>query len=171
VWVVKCDRDGKVLAQITFPGRHPGVAVSNEGAIAVVYNRENFPKQDICVAGMDGKLRETWRLDSLMADNMGVGLARIVAGVPDGFAVACSSKEPVLLRISEQGKLLWEESIPLPENAISVPAIETLLAGKGNYYLNGLIGFMPVYNQDPNGRRVFDKRADRDDVMVARIRE
>jgi hypothetical protein len=171
VWVVKCDKDGKVLAKTTFPGRHPGVAVSNEEAIAVVYNRENFPKQDICAVGLDGKLHETWRLNGLVTDNIGVGLARIVAGVPDGFAVACGSKGPVLLRISEKGKLLWEESIPLPENAISVTIVETVLAGKGDYYLNGHIGFMPVYNQDPNGTRTFDTKADRDDVMVARIRE
>lgn len=171
VWVVRCDKEGKVLEQKSFPGRHPSVAISTKGTIAVAYNRQDFPKQDIRVVGLDSKLRETWRVDSLLSDDIGVGLTCTVAGVPDGFAVASGGGNPILGRIGEKGKVAWKISVPLPENAISAPAVETVLSNRGRYIVGSIVGYMPTISEDPNGRHVIDSDCDQDDILVAKVKE
>ena len=55
-WIIKCDRDGNILKETILEGRHPIVTVNGD-ITAVVFNKADFPQQDISVVGLDKELK------------------------------------------------------------------------------------------------------------------
>lgn len=171
VWLVKCSSDGQVLTETVFAGRHPELAVSKDGGIAVVYNRADFPKQDICVIGFNDKLQKTWEIESLLKDQLGVGIFKIVAD-SHGFVIAGSQfGDPCLYKIDTNGNRLWEKKIDIPSSIRSVMTLEALLANNNIYYITGPAELKFKMAIDPNGQPIIDRTRDDSDILIARIEE
>ncbi|AQT69984.1 hypothetical protein STSP2_03185 [Anaerohalosphaera lusitana] len=84
--LIKCDKDGKILKEVNFKGRHAAVGMSSTGDYAVCHNRGQFMNFKMRVRGYDSDLNLKWD-DVELYDGMGLGMYLMADG-GDGFAVA-----------------------------------------------------------------------------------
>jgi hypothetical protein len=191
VWILKCDKEGKVLAETVLQGRHPAIAVAKERIVAVVYNRADFPKEDICVVGLDDRLNAVWKVESLSTEQVGVGIFNIaaaskggfvVAGVKSGLAVEMAGSRllisplppdskfdlPWVWKIDKNGNITWEVEI---DSDVSVSMVSGLLATDDGCIISGPANLEPAVSYDPNGQVVIDRSHDDTDIFVAAVVE
>ena len=57
---------------------------------AVVFNKENFPQQDMAVVGLDGEMKTLWRIDSLFGKADGMGMLATIVNKQGNFVLAGS---------------------------------------------------------------------------------
>ena len=191
VWILKCDKEGKVLAETVLQGRHPAIAAGKEGIVAVVYNRANFPEEDICVVGLDDRLNAVWKVESLSTEQVGGGIFNIAAGSKGGFVVAGSKMDvpvvmagwtllipplapdskiglPWIWKIDKNGNIIWELEL---DTGLSLGMVYGLLATDDGCIITGSADLEVAALYDPNGQVVIDRSHDDTDIFVASVAE
>jgi hypothetical protein len=166
-WIVKCDRDGNILKEITFDnGRHPTVTVSDDIA-AVVFNKENFPQQDISVLGLDSGLKTVWRIDSLFGKTGGLGMLTTIVDKQGNFILAGSKFDSTSIwKISKKGKIHEEIEIKDAEHCVR---FDSLLQTPGGYIVAGFTSKMSEMPRTPDGQRDKDVQWDNMDILVVEV--
>ncbi len=160
-WIVKCDPNGNIMSETIFNGRHPSVT-TNGDVTAVVFNKENFPQQDIAVVGLDGELKTIWRIDSLFGKAEGLGMLRTIVNKRGNFVLAGDKFLAAgLWEISKEGRILGEFEI---EGVKEWAQLEQTPAG---YLVAGSIINMP--NLTADGKVAKGTHWDNMDILVAEV--
>jgi hypothetical protein len=165
-WIIKCDPNGNILSETTFDGRHPTVTIN--GAIAaVVFNKENFPQQDMAVVGLDGDLKTLWRIDSLFGKAGGLGMLRTIVNKQGNFVLAGNKfLAAELWKISKDGNVLGEIAI---EDANFCVQFDSLLQTPAGYLVAGAVSNMSEMPRTADGKRDETKQWDISDILVAEV--
>jgi len=160
VWVFKCDSNGRILAETTFEGRGPEIAVTKNKQCAVVYNTVTFPEHRISVRGLDDKLNSIWKVEGLSQTARGTSAYKIAADGNDNFIVAgCEFGVPRLWKINSKGIQLWEHKV---DTAFRVLGLDSLLVTESRYVISGPAQTRP----DPNSQPATISRDDSDIVLA-----
>jgi hypothetical protein len=157
VWIIKCDPNGNILGETTFEGRHPTVTIN--GAItAVVFNKENFPQQDVAIVGLDGDLKTIWRIDSLFGKADGLGMLRTIVNKQGNFVLAGNKfGAAALWEISKDGNRLGEIGIKGAEYCV---LFNSLLQTPAGYLVAGAGSNMSEMPRTADGKRDETKQWD-----------
>jgi hypothetical protein len=168
VWIVKCGKTGNILAETSFPGRHPTIAMTRNGHYAVSYNVADFPAGDMYITGLDEKLDKIWEIKSI-DKNPGSGIYRIAVDSRGNFVVAGSKFGKLWLwKISDKGAVVWDAPV---NNQNDVVQVESLLVNGCDYVLaGGAIKQSPV-PRDENNKRKEDVQWDINDILVSKVTE
>jgi hypothetical protein len=165
-WIIKCDRDGNILNETTFNGRHPTVTVNGD-VTAVVFNKADFPQQDISVVGLDEKLKTIWKIDSLFGKTGGTGMLRAIANKQGDFVLAGNkSLAAEIWKVSKDGNILGELEI---KDANLCVQFESLLQTKTGYLVAGHVPKMSKMPRTADGQRDKGAQWDNMDIMVAEV--
>jgi hypothetical protein len=165
-WIIKCDHDGNIMNETTFDGRHPGVMVSGD-VTAVVFNKENFPQQNMAVVGLDGELKTLWRIDSLFGKTGGLGMLTTIVDKQGNFVLGGDKFMAVSIwKISKKGDMLEEIEI---EDANKCIRFDSLLQTPTGYLFAGSISKPSKMPRTPNGQWNKEVQWDNMDILVAEV--
>jgi hypothetical protein len=165
VWIVKCDPNGNILRETTFEGRHPNVVVNGD-ITAVIFNKENFPQQDMAVVGLDGDLKTLWRIDSLFGKAGGLGMLRAIVNKEGNFVLAGNKFGAAgLWEISKDGKIKGEIEIEGAEQCVQLELLQTA----AGYLVAGHTPNMSKMPRTTNGQRDKSVQWDNTDILVAEV--
>lgn len=164
-WIVKCDTKGKILKETIFEGRHPSVIINGDIA-AVVFNKEDFPQQDIGVAGLDKKLKTRWRIDSLFGKRDGLGMLATIVNKKGNFVLAGSKFGAAgLWEISKEGKIIKEYEIESSEFGAQLGLMQT----SNGYIICGFSSNMSKIPLTADGKAAKGVHWDSADIQIAEI--
>jgi hypothetical protein len=165
VWIIKCDRDGNILKETTFEGRHPTV-IGNGDITAVVFNKENFPQQDMAVVGLNGELETLWRIDSLFGKTGGLGMLTTIVDKQGNFVLAGNKFLAARIwKVGKDGDILGEIEIEGAEYCVQFELLQTPTG-----YL--VAGHAPTMSKTPltaDGKVAKGKKWDSMDILVAEV--
>jgi hypothetical protein len=165
-WIIKCDPNGNILGETTFSGRHPSV-ILNGDVVAVVFNKENFPQQDISVTGFDINLKTIWHIDSLFGKVGGLGMLRTIVDKQGNFVLAGNKfNAAALWEVSKDGKILKEVEI---KDANFCPEFESLLQTPTGYLVAGHSPTMSKIPIAADGKIIKDAQWDDMDILVIEV--
>jgi hypothetical protein len=171
IWIIKCDRQGNVISEATFEGRHPTIDITKDGICAVSFNKASFPKVDLQIMGLDIKLNKIWGPQALY-EGQGVGIYNIKTDIADNFIITGSKfMEVWLWKYDREGNEIW--SIPV-RTRMSVPLIDLLITTEDEYILAGAGTDLAIAleNYDPNQKkRGPDEHRDNMDIFIAKVAE
>lgn len=169
IWIIKCDRQGNVISEATFEGRHPTIAITEGGICAVSFNKASFPKVDLQVMGLDEKLNKIWGPQALYK-GQGVGMYNIKTDSTGNFIIAGSKfMEVWLWKYDRKGNEIW--SIPV-RTQMAAPLIHLLITTENEYILagSGMDLALALENYDPNQKkRGPDEHRDNMDIFIAKV--
>jgi hypothetical protein len=165
-WIIKCDPNGTIIGETTFDGRHPTV-IGNGDITAVVFNKENFPQQDIAVVGLDKKLKTIWRIDSLFGKTGGTGMLRTIVNEQGNFVLAGNkSLAAEIWKVSKDGNVMGELEI---KDANMCVQFESLLQTPTGYLVAGHVPKMSKMPRTADGQRDKGAQWDNMDILVAEV--
>ncbi|MHC4643755.1 MAG: hypothetical protein ACYS32_19095 [Planctomycetota bacterium] len=171
IWIIKCDRQGNVISEATFEGRHPTIAITKDGICAVSFNKASFPKVDLQIMGLDEKLNKIWGPQALY-EGQGVGIYNIKTDSADNFIIAGSKfMEVGLWKYNRKGNEIW--SIPV-RTQMSVPLIHLLITTENEYILAGagVDLALALENYDPNQKKPGpNEHRDNMDIFITKVVE
>jgi hypothetical protein len=165
-WIIKCDPNGNILSETIFDGRHPSVT-TNGDVTAVVFNKENFPQQDMAVVGLDGELKTLWRIDSLFGKTNGTGMLKTIVNKQGDFVIAGNkSLAAEIWKVGKDGKIIGELEV---KDANLCVQFESLLQTPTGYLVagNGLtMSKMPL---TADGKVAKGTKWDSMDILVTEV--
>jgi hypothetical protein len=164
-WIIKCDKNGGIVSETTFEGRHPTVAVN--GITTVVTNRADFPQQDMAVVGLDGELKTLWQIESLFGKTGGGGLFRIIVNQQGDFVLAGNKFLTARLWIiDKKGRCLRECEI---EDAKHCVIFDCLFETPEGFLIAGGVPHMSALTSSSEGK--FEQGIQRDNmnILVAEV--
>jgi len=171
IWIIKCDRQGNVISEATFEGRHPTIAITKDGICAVSFNKASFPKVDLQIMGLDEKLNKIWGPHTLY-EGQGVGIYNIKTDGAGNFIIAGSKfMEVWLWKYDRKGNEIW--SIPV-RTQMAAPLIHLLITTENEYILagSGMDLALAIENYDPNQKKPEpDEHRDNMDIFIAKVNE
>jgi len=169
-WIIKCSPDGNILNEITFEGRHPSV-VSSGNVTAVIFNKENFPQQDIAVIGLDNNLKVLWRIESLYGKAGGANMMTAIVNQKGNFVLGGDIVEPLsassttgLWEINKEGKIL--SAVEIEDNNSNL--LFQCLEMPNGYIVAGSFTNMSKM-LTPEGKIVKGVERDSMDIFVAKV--
>jgi hypothetical protein len=164
-WIVKCDPNGNILSETIFDGRHPSVTINGD-VTAVVFNKENFPQQDMAVVGLDGELKTLWRIDSLFGKADGLGVLATIVNKQGNFVLAGGKFQAAgLWEISKEGKILKEFEIEGVEGCVKVELMQT----SAGYLVAGGAANIPKRPLTAEDKAAKGTYWDNMDILVAEV--
>ena len=169
IWIIKCDRQGNVISDATFEGRHPTIDITKDGICAVSFNKADFPKVNLQIMGLDEKLNKIWGPHTLY-NGQGIGMYNIKADSAGNFIIAGSKfMEVWLWKYDKKGKELWSVAA---KTQVAVPLIEGFLATENEYTLSGCGKdlSLEVLKRDQKKRKP-DEHQDLADILIAKVTE
>jgi hypothetical protein len=165
-WILKCDRDSNILNETIFDGRHPSVTINGD-ITAVVFNKENFPQQDMSLIGLDSKLKTIWQIDSLFGRTNGTGMLKTIVNKQGDFVIAGNkSLAAEIWKVGKDGKIIGELEI---KDANLCVQFESLLQTPTGYLVagNGLtMSKMPL---TADGKVAKGTKWDSMDILVTEV--
>jgi len=165
VWIIKCDRDGNSLCETTFEGRHPSVTVSGN-ITAVLFNKEDFPQQDVSVVGLDEELKTLWRIDSLFGKAGGLGMLRTIVNKKGNFVLAGNKfRAASIWEITKQGRILREMPIEGAEQCVKLELLQT----QTGYLVAGHATTMSKMPLTADGKVAKGTHRDSMDILVTEV--
>ncbi len=171
IWIIKCDRQGNVISEATFEGRHPTIAITKNGIYAVSFNKADFPKVDLQIMGLDKKLNKIWGPHTLYKGD-GLGMYNVETDSAGNFIIAGSKFSEIWIwKYDRKGKELW--SIPV-KTQMAVPLIHLLITNENEYIMAGF-GMdlaLALENYNPNQKkREPNEHKDLADIFIAKVAE
>ncbi len=164
-WIIKCDHDGNILKETTFEGRHPTV-IGNGDIMAVLFNKEDFPQQDMAIVGLDNELKTLWRIDSLFGKTGGLGMLVTIVNKQGNFVLAGNKFLAARIwEISKDGKILEEIEIEGAEHCVQFELIQTPTGYLVAVHTPNMFK-MPLTADGKIGK---DVQADHTDILVAEV--
>ena len=171
IWIIKCDRQGNVILEAVFEGRHPTIAMTKDGICTVSFNKADFPKVDLQIMGLDKKLNKIWDPQALY-EGQGFGMYNIKTDSAGNFIIAGAKFGEVWLwKYDRKGNEIW--SIPV-KTQMAVAAILSLLTTETEYILagSGMDLALALENYDPNQKKPGpDEHRDNMDIFIAKAVE
>ncbi len=167
VWVIRCDSRGNILEQTTFKGRNAHLTVTAEGAAVVVYNKADFPRQQISVVELDSKLNAVWKIEDLFGNTQGLGAFKIIND-PRGGVVLAGSRffAAGLWKIDRSGRVLWSYDIKGAELCVTFDSL--IATGRGYLVAGGTPAETKMLHSGDDSATE-EKDADISDVLVAEV--
>lgn len=171
IWIIKCDRQGNVISEATFEGRHPTIAMTKDGICTVSFNKADFPKVDLQIMGLDKKLNKIWGPQALY-EGQGFGMYNIKTDSAGNFIIAGAKFGEVWLwKYDRKGNEIW--SIPV-KTQMAVAAILSLLTTENEYIMAGFGVDLAIAleNYDPNQKKPGpNEHKDLADIFIAKVAE
>jgi hypothetical protein len=171
IWIIKCDRQGNIISEAIFEGRHPTIAMTKDGTCAVSFNKADFPKVDLQIMGLDEKLNKIWSSQTLY-EGQGIGMYNIKTDIAGNFIIAGAKFGEIWLwKYDRKGNEIW--SIPV-RTMMAVPMIHSLLTTENEYIIAGFGVDLAIAleNYDPNRKkREPNEHKDLADIFIAKVAE
>jgi hypothetical protein len=165
-WIIKCDPNGNILDETTFDGRHPTVTINGD-VTAVVFNKEDFPQQEVAIVGLDKDLKILWRIDSLFGKAGGLGMLATIVNKQENFVLAGSKfRSAALWKVSKDGKILEEIEI---RDANFCPHFDSLLQTPAGYLVAGFSPTMSKMTLTADGKVAKGTKWDSMDILVTEV--
>ncbi len=165
-WIIKCDPNGNILCETTFEGRHPTVTLNGD-ITAVVFNKEDFPQQDMAVVALDTQMKTLWRIDSLFGKTGGLGMLATTVNKQGNFILAGSKFGAAgLWEVSKAGNRLQEIEI---EGAKHCVRFDCLLLTPTGYLVAGSTSKMSQMPLGADGKRDENVQWDTMDILITEV--
>ena len=165
-WIIKCDPNGNILSETIFDGRHPSVTINGD-ITAVVFNKENFPQQDMSLIGLDSKLKTIWQIDSLFGKTNVTGMLKTIVNKQGDFVIAGNkSLAAEIWKVSKDGKIIGELEI---KDANLCVQFESLLQTPTGYLVAGSGLTMSKMPLTADGKVAKGTKWDSMDILVTEV--